>query len=112
MILNVAFGIGNSYIIVFEESGVGAQWDNIATSPIDGDPYSLLLCMVMQIADAIIYMLLALYIEAVFPGQYGIPKPWYFLFQPSFWCSKNKKKYLELNEPANNETNVSGLKII
>ena len=21
-------------------------------------------------------------------GQYGIPKKWYFIFQPSYWCSK------------------------
>jgi len=30
------------------------------------------------IIDTILYMLLALYIEAVRPGEYGIPKAWYF----------------------------------
>ncbi len=26
------------------------------------------------------------YIDAVKPGKYGTPKPFYFLFLPSFWC--------------------------
>ncbi|KAI1731162.1 ABC transporter domain-containing protein [Ditylenchus destructor] len=30
--------------------------------------------------DCIIYLVLAWYISAVFPGTFGIPKPWYFFF--------------------------------
>ncbi len=30
-------------------------------------------------------MFLAWYIEAVFPGEFGVSKRWYFLFKPSFW---------------------------
>ena len=26
------------------------------------------------------------YVENVFPGDYGIPRPFYFPFQPSYWC--------------------------
>lgn len=26
------------------------------------------------------------YVEAVFPGSYGIPKPFYFPFTKSYWC--------------------------
>ena len=32
----------------------------------------------MLAVDAFLYALLTWYIEAVFPGQYGLPKPWYF----------------------------------
>ena len=24
----------------------------------------------------------------MFPGDYGIPRPFYFPFQPSYWCGK------------------------
>ena len=26
------------------------------------------------------------YIEAVFPGEFGVPKPFYFPFTSSYWC--------------------------
>ena len=28
------------------------------------------------------------YIDAVFPGQYGIPKPFYFFLTPSYWLGQ------------------------
>ena len=27
----------------------------------------------------------------ILQGEYGIPKPWYFLFQSSYWCSSKGK---------------------
>ena len=32
------------------------------------------------------------YVEAVFPGEYGIPKPFYFPCMPSYWCGVNSPK--------------------
>ncbi len=32
----------------------------------------------MLLADSCLYCLIAFYVEAVFPGQYGVPQPWYF----------------------------------
>ncbi len=34
----------------------------------------------MLIVDGGCYLGLALYLDAVFPGRYGVPKPWYYLF--------------------------------
>lgn len=65
---NVAFGIGNAYLIGLEENGDGAQWYNIASSPRDGDAFSLLECILMLLLDSIIYLVLTWYIETVFPG--------------------------------------------
>ena len=28
------------------------------------------------------------YIDAVFPGEYGIPKPFYFFLTPSYWLGR------------------------
>ena len=66
---NIAFGIGCSYFAYFEQTGVGAQWGNIAVSPLDGDSYSLLGCIGMLLADSLLYLILTWYIEAVFPGM-------------------------------------------
>ncbi|BES89471.1 ATP-Hypothetical protein cassette sub-family A ABC1 member [Nesidiocoris tenuis] len=83
---NVALGLGASYIAEFEEQGVGLQWYNITKSPIYDDNYSIGWVMVMMIVDCFVYFILTWYIEAVLPGQYGIPLPWYFPFTKSYWC--------------------------
>ena len=48
----------------------------------------------MLIVDIILYFLLALYLDAVIPAEYGQRKPPYFIFMPSFWKSlfDGKKK--------------------
>ena len=39
----------------------------------------------MLLADTFIYAILVWYIESIHPGTYGIPRPWYFPFQLSYW---------------------------
>lgn len=41
----------------------------------------------MLIVDIVLYFLLALYLDAVIPAEYGQRKPPYFIFMPSFWKS-------------------------
>ncbi|XP_053104297.1 retinal-specific phospholipid-transporting ATPase ABCA4 isoform X1 [Hemicordylus capensis] len=81
----VAFGFGTEYLSRYEEQGLGLQWGNIRTSPLEGDQYSFLFSMEMMLFDAFIYGLLAWYLDNVFPGDYGIPRPWYFPLQQSYW---------------------------
>nr|AAI68468.1 Zgc:172302 protein [Danio rerio] len=81
----VAFGFGCEYFSQYEEQGVGIQWFNLKSSPMEGDTYSFNTSIMMLYADALIYALATWYIEAVFPGQYGIPRPWYFIFQLNYW---------------------------
>ncbi|KAG1652003.1 ATP-binding cassette sub-family A member 3 [Nymphon striatum] len=40
-------------------------------------------------SDSILYLLVTWYIEAVHPGEYGLPQPFYFPFMPSYWCGKS-----------------------
>uniref|UniRef100_A0A4W5LI12 ABC transporter domain-containing protein n=1 Tax=Hucho hucho TaxID=62062 RepID=A0A4W5LI12_9TELE len=82
----VAFGYGCENFAKYEEQGIGIQWSNIAQNPEDGDRYSFIVSIIMMLVDALIYWLLTWYIENVFPGQYGIAKPWYFPFTASYWC--------------------------
>lgn len=45
----------------------------------------------MFLFDAFLYGLVAWYIEAVFPGEYGVPKPWnFFLLVSSNACVTEK----------------------
>ncbi|KAM6938002.1 phospholipid-transporting ATPase ABCA1 [Lycodopsis pacificus] len=81
----VAFGFGCEYFSQYEEQGVGIQWNNAHFSPVEGDSYSFTTSIVMLYVDAFIYATAAWYIEAVFPGEYGIPRPWYFIFQINYW---------------------------
>ncbi|KAL6118634.1 uncharacterized protein ACO6RY_03402 [Pungitius sinensis] len=82
----VAFGYGCENFAKYEEQGIGIQWYNINISPEEGGRYTFIVSIVMMLVDAAIYCLLTWYIENVFPGQYGIPRPWYFPFTASYWC--------------------------
>ncbi|XP_047448746.1 phospholipid-transporting ATPase ABCA1-like isoform X2 [Mugil cephalus] len=82
----VAFGYGCENFSKYEEQGIGIQWHNIAESPVEGERYTFIVSILMMLFDAAFYWLLTWYIENVFPGQYGIPKPWYFPFTASYWC--------------------------
>nr|XP_047907905.1 phospholipid-transporting ATPase ABCA7 isoform X4 [Anser cygnoides] len=81
----VAFGFGCEYFSLYEEQGVGIQWHNLGVSPVPGDPYSFATAMGLLLLDASLYGLATWYIEGVFPGQYGVPKPWNFPFLKSYW---------------------------
>ncbi|XP_064252178.1 phospholipid-transporting ATPase ABCA7 isoform X1 [Passer domesticus] len=85
----VAFGFGCDYFSLYEEQGVGIQWHNLAASPVPGDPYSFAAAMGLLLLDAVLYGLATWYLEGVFPGQYGIPKPWNFPFLKSYWFGES-----------------------
>uniref|UniRef100_UPI00398EA350 retinal-specific phospholipid-transporting ATPase ABCA4 isoform X2 n=1 Tax=Pristiophorus japonicus TaxID=55135 RepID=UPI00398EA350 len=86
----VAFGFGTEYLSRYEEQGLGLQWHNIQASPVEGDEYNMLISMKMMLLDAFLYGVLAWYLDVVFPGQYGVPSPWYFPLQPSYWFGAEK----------------------
>uniref|UniRef100_A0A3Q1J7B9 ABC transporter domain-containing protein n=1 Tax=Anabas testudineus TaxID=64144 RepID=A0A3Q1J7B9_ANATE len=81
----VAFGFGCEYFALFEEQGVGIQWKNLVSSPLEEDDFSLRTAIIIMYFDSFLYGALTWYLEAVFPGQYGIPRPWYFPFTRSYW---------------------------
>uniref|UniRef100_A0A671TWM8 P-type phospholipid transporter n=1 Tax=Sparus aurata TaxID=8175 RepID=A0A671TWM8_SPAAU len=88
----VAFGFGCEYFALFEEQGVGIQWKNLVSSPLEEDDFSLRTAIAMMYLDSFVYGVLTWYIEAVFPGQYGIPRPWYFPFTKSYWLGETDTK--------------------
>ncbi|XP_068199948.1 retinal-specific phospholipid-transporting ATPase ABCA4a isoform X2 [Antennarius striatus] len=87
LLSQVAFGFGTEYLSRYEEQGLGLQWDNIQTSPLEGDEFSFLTSICMMGLDTILYGVLAWYLDNVFPGQYGIGRPFYFPFLPCYWLN-------------------------
>nr|XP_056723638.1 phospholipid-transporting ATPase ABCA7 [Euleptes europaea] len=85
----VAFGFGCEYFSLYEEQGMGVQWHNLNASPVEGDRYTFATSVGLLLFDALLYGLATWYIEGVFPGQYGIPKPWNFPFQKSYWFGES-----------------------
>eukprot|EP00058_Branchiostoma_floridae_P014356 XP_002599844.1 hypothetical protein BRAFLDRAFT_95534 [Branchiostoma floridae] len=105
LLSNTCASIGFRLIIYYEEATIGATWANVRTTPSVDDNFSLSMALAMLVVDTVVYLVITWYIEAVFPGKYGVPKPPYFLFQPSYWCGpSNRVKHgedLEM-EAANN----------
>uniref|UniRef100_A0A7N8XUY9 P-type phospholipid transporter n=1 Tax=Mastacembelus armatus TaxID=205130 RepID=A0A7N8XUY9_9TELE len=103
----VAFGYGCDNFAKYEEQGIGIQWYNIGKSPEEGERYTFIVSIFMMLLDALLYWILTWYIENVFPGQYGIPKPWYFPFTASYWCGRPSViDYME-KPPPNMKAGVS-----
>ena len=78
-----AFGYASEVITGYEGAGVGANFDNI-----QDNEYSILDGWVFLLFDTFLYMLVAWYLDHVFPSEWGVKlNPFFFLF-PSYWCGK------------------------
>uniref|UniRef100_A0AAR5Q068 ABC transporter domain-containing protein n=1 Tax=Dendroctonus ponderosae TaxID=77166 RepID=A0AAR5Q068_DENPD len=97
---NTAMAFGFQVILMYEGTGEGVQFNNIWKPNTPDDDLSLGLLMVVLTVDALIYLLVALYIEAVFPGEYGVPQKWYFPFTATFWCGQPRHSGVESFEEA------------
>uniref|UniRef100_A0A4W4H932 ABC transporter domain-containing protein n=1 Tax=Electrophorus electricus TaxID=8005 RepID=A0A4W4H932_ELEEL len=62
----------------FFSRGVGIQWSNLFEAVTVDDDFSLAQVLALLLLDALLYSLVTWYVEAVFPGEYGVPRPWYF----------------------------------
>ncbi|TRY96423.1 hypothetical protein DNTS_021457 [Danionella cerebrum] len=98
LISNVAMAMGAQLIGMFEGKGTGIQWHNLFDSVTVDDDFSLAQVMGLLLLDAVLYGLVAWYVEAVFPGEYGIPRPWYFFILPSYWCSSPRVALIKEKE--------------
>ncbi|XP_052037787.1 ATP-binding cassette sub-family A member 2 isoform X2 [Apodemus sylvaticus] len=94
-----AFGLGSKYFALYEVAGVGIQWHTFSQSPVEGDDFNLLLAVTMLVVDTVVYGVLTWYIEAVHPGMYGLPRPWYFPLQKSYWLGSGRTEAWEWSWP-------------
>ncbi|XP_002739960.1 phospholipid-transporting ATPase ABCA3-like [Saccoglossus kowalevskii] len=91
---NTAMAMGSLLIGMFEGTGQGVQWSNINQPVSVDDDFTFLHVLVMLLVDSVIACVITWYIEAVFPGDYGIPQPWYFFLTSSYWCRSKPTELL------------------
>ncbi|XP_077990027.1 phospholipid-transporting ATPase ABCA3-like [Glandiceps talaboti] len=111
LLCNTCMGIGINLIALREVQGVGAQWNNLAYPVSVDDDFPLSTVFAFFVLSFIIHTVIAWQVEAIFPGKYGVPKPFYFSCLPSYWCgpSETKKRDItmeyKLQEDVNNSKN-------
>ncbi|XP_004398889.1 PREDICTED: ATP-binding cassette sub-family A member 3-like [Odobenus rosmarus divergens] len=87
---NVALALGIRRLLKLELRQIGIRWDNIWTPVNLEDNLMFGYILLMLLLDAFLYGLVTWYIETVFPGQYGVPQPWYFFLMRSYWFGEPK----------------------
>ncbi|KAF9925133.1 hypothetical protein FBU30_005026 [Linnemannia zychae] len=75
---SVAIGRSIDYISNVEAALGGVTFDNLNNGPCGK-------ALWMLFVDAILYSLIAWYLDAVFPGEYGNALPFDFFLRPSYW---------------------------
>eukprot|EP00123_Amoebidium_parasiticum_P018720 comp24269_c0_seq1/m.45256 comp24269_c0_seq1/g.45256 ORF comp24269_c0_seq1/g.45256 comp24269_c0_seq1/m.45256 type:complete len:1770 (-) comp24269_c0_seq1:99-5408(-) len=84
--MNTCMYWGWNTIGSWEEIVTPMGFRQIRTPPNFDDPFTLGNVLIMFIFDTLLYSFIAFYVENVFPGEFGVSKPWYFLFTPTYWC--------------------------
>ncbi|XP_055483673.1 phospholipid-transporting ATPase ABCA3-like [Psammomys obesus] len=85
---NVALALGINILIKLEIQEIGAKWHNLWTPANLEDNFIFGYMFGMLLFDAFLYSLVTWYVETVFPGQCGVPQPWYFFLMRSYWFGK------------------------
>lgn len=80
-------------ISMWESEHVGLQWNNIFESASPDDTMTFGWVLIQFVASSILYFLVTFYVSNVFPGEFGLPKKWYFVVQPSYWTSSSRYIY-------------------
>ncbi|XP_048188352.1 phospholipid-transporting ATPase ABCA3 isoform X1 [Perognathus longimembris pacificus] len=86
LLSNVATAMGAQLIGKFEAKGTGIQWRDLLSPVNVDDDFCFGQVLGMLLLDSVFYGMVTWYVEAVFPGQFGVPQPWYFFLMPSYWC--------------------------
>uniref|UniRef100_A0A0N4Z6E8 ABC transporter domain-containing protein n=1 Tax=Parastrongyloides trichosuri TaxID=131310 RepID=A0A0N4Z6E8_PARTI len=69
----------------YETQASGITWSSIWSPPTPDQDICFAHYLLMLIVDAIIFIILTGYIEAVNPGGEGVPQPFYFFLLPRYW---------------------------
>lgn len=80
------FSMSTDSIVKYESSLIGIQWNNIYDSY---NNFTFNTCLVMLFVDSIIYIVLTLYFDYVWPSRYGQRLHPLFFIKSTFWCPTN-----------------------
>ncbi|XP_053367229.1 ATP-binding cassette sub-family A member 5 [Clarias gariepinus] len=94
-----AFSIGIAQVVYLE-----AQEDGAVFSTLANGPHPLYVPLLMLCLDCILYLLLAIYLEQVLPGEFGMRRSMIYFLKPSYW-SRRRKRYVEVSSVYEAEVN-------
>ncbi|XP_048466978.1 ATP-binding cassette sub-family A member 5 isoform X4 [Rhincodon typus] len=80
-----ALAIGIAQVVLLEAVGDGAQPSNLSASP-----FPLYIPLFMLVLDSVLYLLIAVYLDQVLPGEFGQRQPFFYFLKPSYWFHKQK----------------------
>nr|XP_045614978.1 phospholipid-transporting ATPase ABCA3-like isoform X2 [Procambarus clarkii] len=91
LLSNTAMSLGCQLTSMFEGTGSGIQWNLLFSGVSPDDSFTLAHVFGMLILDVVVFSFLTWYIEAVWPGEFGVPLPWYFPFLSSYWIGRQRE---------------------
>ncbi|XP_029383604.1 cholesterol transporter ABCA5 isoform X1 [Echeneis naucrates] len=94
-----AFSIGIAQVVYLEAQGDGAVFSSLAHGP-----HPLYVPLIMLVLDCFLYLMLAVYLDQVLPGEFGMRRSLVYFLKPSYW-SKRKKRYVEVSSVYDAEVN-------
>ncbi|KAG9329357.1 hypothetical protein JZ751_005514, partial [Albula glossodonta] len=94
-----AFSIAIAQVVYLEAHGDGAVFSTLLNGP-----YPLYIPLLMLVLDSTIYLLLALYLDQVLPGEFSTQRSLVYFLKPSYW-SKRSKRYVEVSLVYEGEVN-------
>uniref|UniRef100_A0A7N6FBV9 ABC transporter domain-containing protein n=1 Tax=Anabas testudineus TaxID=64144 RepID=A0A7N6FBV9_ANATE len=94
-----AFSIGIAQVVYLEAQGDGAVFSSLANGP-----HPLYVPLIMLVVDCVLYLLLAIYLDQVLPGEFGMRRSVVYFLKPSYW-SKRRKRYVEVSSVYDTEVN-------
>lgn len=90
---NTGFGYGLKLIVRLEEIDTGLQWSTFLTTSSVYENLSIFWIIIILLFDSVLFFMIAIYIENIFPGTYGVSKPWYFPFHRKFWIHRKYRQF-------------------
>uniref|UniRef100_A0A665WQE6 ATP binding cassette subfamily A member 5 n=1 Tax=Echeneis naucrates TaxID=173247 RepID=A0A665WQE6_ECHNA len=93
-----AFSIGIAQV-THTLRGDGAVFSSLAHGP-----HPLYVPLIMLVLDCFLYLMLAVYLDQVLPGEFGMRRSLVYFLKPSYW-SKRKKRYVEVSSVYDAEVN-------
>lgn len=107
MIPNTNMGQAVSLLINAEANEQGIHFGNLFKRDVDLK-FSFGELLLYMLIGSILQLLLTIYVEKVFPGEFGISEPWYFPFSPLINFLKKQMGYETLaNENVLQERKIS-----
>ena len=82
----VAFGLNLDVLATTESNGVGITATNLYSTYHN---YNFGQGLFMLVVDFVLYTVLAWYLDQVVPSEFGVRRPWYFIFLRDYWCGKS-----------------------